>query len=75
MYLATVIDAFTKEILGYAISFVHTQEFVLEAIAMAMLQTKAVPEIFHSDQGSEYRSYLVLNFLTEHGIVPSMSKK
>lgn len=75
LYLATVIDAFTKEILGYALSFVHTQEFILEAIAMALAYTASIPEIFHSDQGSEYRSFLVLDYLMQHGIVPSMSKK
>lgn len=42
---------------------------------MAITVTKTVPEILHSDQGSEYTSYLVLNFLAEHGIIPSMSKK
>jgi transposase InsO family protein len=75
LYLATVIDEYTKEILGYSLSFVHTKEFVLEAIQKAIENAKATPSILHSDQGSEYTSYLVLNFLKEHSIVPSMSKK
>lgn len=75
LYLATVIDAYTREIIGYSISFVHTKEFVLEAIKMALGYTRSIPQIFHSDQGSEYRSFLIMNYLTSLGIALSMSKK
>jgi transposase InsO family protein len=50
LYLATVIDAYTREIIGYSISFVHTKEFALEAIKMALTPTQFIPQIFHSDQ-------------------------
>lgn len=50
LYLATVIDAYTREIIGYSISFVHTKEFALEAIKMALTSTQSIPQIFHSDQ-------------------------
>jgi putative transposase len=50
LYLATVIDAYTREIIGYSISFVHTKEFALEAIKMALTSPKSIPQIFHSDQ-------------------------
>jgi transposase InsO family protein len=73
--LATVIDSFTREIIGYSISFVHTKEFALEAIKMAIAQAKTTPEILHSNQGSEYRSFLIMNYLMERGIQISMSKK
>jgi putative transposase len=36
LYLATVIDDFTKEIVGYALAFHHTKEFVLEALRNAI---------------------------------------
>lgn len=42
---------------------------------MALEYTKSTPQIFHSDQGSEYRSFLIMNFLTNLGIQISMSKK
>ena len=74
-YLATVLDAYSREIVGYAISLRHTKEFVLEAMKDAIRKTKCVPEILHSDQGSEYRSFLVLDFLTKNFIRPSMSTK
>lgn len=75
LYLATVIDAYTREIIGYSISFVHTKEFALEAIKMALTSTKSIPQIFHSDQWSEYRSFLIMNCLSGLGIQISMSKK
>lgn len=75
LYLATVIDAYTREIIGYSISFVHTKEFALEAIQMALKDTGSIPQIFHSDQWSEYRSFLIMNHLSSLGIQISMSKK
>lgn len=75
LYLATVLDAYTREIIGYSISFVHTKEFALEAIKMAIKYTQAIPQIFHSDQWSEYRSFLIMSYLREQGIQISMSKK
>jgi transposase InsO family protein len=46
-----VIDDYTKEIVGYALSFVHTKEFILTAIQDAITKTGGiVPDIFHSDQ-------------------------
>lgn len=76
LYLATVIDDFTKEIVGYALSFVHTKEFIITAIQDAITKTGGiVPEIFHSDQWSEYTSYLVLEFLRSQQILVSMSSK
>ena len=76
LYLATVIDEYSKEIVGYALSFVHTKEFILAAIQDAISKTGGrVPDIFHSDQGSEYTSYLVLQFLRTQQILVSMSSK
>jgi putative transposase len=62
-------------VLWYAISFRHSKEFILEAIKQAIQKTWAIPMIFHSDQWSEYRSFLVLQFLSENHIQISMSKK
>lgn len=49
-YLATVLDGYSREIVGYAISFRHTKEFVLEAIKDAIRKAGTAPEILHSDQ-------------------------
>jgi putative transposase len=75
LYLATILDAYTKQILGYALSLHHTQEFVLQALQNAIKNTGKIPEYFHSDQGSEYRSFLMMQYLLENNITPSMSRK
>ncbi len=49
-YLATVLDAYSREIVGHSMALVHTKEFVLEAVKDAMRRTGSVPEILHSDQ-------------------------
>lgn len=74
-YLATILDDFTKEIIWYSLSIRHTKEFVLYAIKDALKKKRSIPDIFHSDQWSEYRSYLVLEFLKSNSIQASMSKK
>lgn len=74
VYLATVEDLFTRQILGWTVSVRHTAELVTEALLDA-LSRHAKPNIFHSDQGSEYRSELFLATLQDEHILPSMSKK
>jgi transposase InsO family protein len=74
-YLATIIDDFTKEILGYVIGRNHSQEFVLEALKDAIRKTNTISDMLHSDQGSEYRSFLFLEFLLKNNIKISMSTK
>jgi putative transposase len=70
-----VLDEYTKRIVGYALSYHHTKEFVLEALKNALENTGKIPHYFHSDQGSEYTSFLVLQYLANKDITPSMSRK
>lgn len=49
-YLSTVLDAYSREVVGYAIGLVHTKEFVLAAVADAVAKVGKAPEILHSDQ-------------------------
>jgi putative transposase len=74
LYLATVIDTYTKEIVGYSISHRHTAGLIQKAMRNAIAKHKA-PRIHHSDQGSEYQSYQYQDYLKEHNIQISMSKK
>lgn len=74
LYLATVIDTYTKEIVGYSISQTHTLELVQKALTSAVTKYQA-PEIHHSDQGSEYQSYDYQVLLKQYNIQISMSKK
>lgn len=75
VYLCTVIDVFTGEILGFSISRIHDAHFVLIAIKRAIERTKTLPQWFHSDQGSEYASSLVRSFFEERRVAISMNPK
>jgi putative transposase len=76
LYLATILDDFTKEIVGYALSYSHAKELILSAIEDAIVKTGwIIPEYFHSDQGSEYTSESVMTFLQMNHILISMSTK
>lgn len=75
IYLCTVIDMFTGEVLGFNISRSHDARFVRLVIERAIQRTGTVPEWFHSDQGSEYASALVLHWLQGLGVSISMNPK
>ena len=74
-YVATVMDLFTREIIGWSVSVGHDHCLVLEALNMALSKTKTLPLFFHSDQGSEYDSIDCITKLQENNIVVSMSAK
>lgn len=75
VYLATIIDRFTRDVIGFAVSRYHNKELVLEAFKMAVAETGTVPTYFHSDQGSEYDSLLYTSYLKQLGVEISMSDK
>ena len=74
-YLATVMDIFTRQIVGWHVSPSHSVELVLEALKMALGKRSKAPKIFHSDHGSEYISEEYVTKLKAHGITPSNSAK
>jgi putative transposase len=74
-YLATVMDLYTREIIGWHIGTNHSAELVAEALHMAIGRRLKTPLIFHSDHGSEYVSEAFRTKLKEHGISPSHSGK
>ena len=74
LYLATIIDCFTKEIISWNLSSKHSAKFIIEALNEA-IAIRTAPKIFHSDQGSEYRSEKLENILKNNKIQFSMSKK
>ena len=73
LYLATVIDIFTREIVGYEISTRHTANMMKRALEMAFKY--GIPEYLHSDQGSEMKSEIYTSFAESQGVKISMSKK
>ncbi len=74
-YVATVIDIYTREIVGWHIANHHTTTLIMDAFNDAVRRTKTAPRYFHSDQGSEYVSGAYESLLAEHGTAPSHSRK
>lgn len=75
IYLATVIDIYTREIIGWHISRRHCQSLVMGALAHAFSRTKTRPHYHHSDQGAEYDSNNYIQLVKSKGIIISMSAK
>lgn len=75
VYLATVIDVFTREILAWQAGIHHTQSLVLDVLWSAKRRQRKTPQLFHTDQGSEYTSEQCLEWLIRHEVKPSWSPK
>jgi transposase InsO family protein len=73
IYLATILDIFTKRIVGWHILKNHCTDLVKLALYDAVERSKAIPEILHSDQGSEYESIEFENILKSLEIKASRS--
>lgn len=74
-YVATVIDAYTREIVGRHIANHHTTALIVDAFRDAARRTGAAPKYFHSDQGSEYVSGAYESLLASYGTEPSHGRK
>ena len=74
LYLAVVMDLFSKQIVGWSMSHRQTRELVLQAVLMAVWQRKGkTPIILHSDRGTQFTSEEYQLFLKDHGLICSMS--
>lgn len=74
-YVATVIDVYTREVLGWHIANHHTTSLIIEAFKDAVRKTAQAPDYFHSDQGSEYVAGAYESLLTGYGTTISHSQK
>ncbi len=72
LYLAVVLDAFSRKIVGWAMETYLRTELVLKALEMALGQRRAAGVIHHSDQGSQYTSLAFGQRCDEAGVKPSM---
>jgi len=73
LYLAVILDAFSRAVRGWALSRSLSQDLTLDALKMAL--TKGTPLIFHSDQGSQYSAWLHTDLLNTAGVRISMSDR
>jgi putative transposase len=72
LYLAVVLDAFSRRIVGWAMETHLRTELVLEALNMALAQRRPAGVIHHSDQGTQYTSIAFGLRCREAGVRPSM---
>ena len=72
LYLAVVLDAFSRKIVGWAMETCLRTELVLKALDMALGQRRPTGVIHHSDQGSQYTSLAFGKRCREAGVRPSM---
>jgi putative transposase len=75
LYLVAVLDLFSRRVVGWAMSASLDAPLVMTALRMALSQRQPTSSlIVHSDRGSQYASAAYRQLLTQHGLVPSMSR-
>lgn len=72
LYLAVVVDAFSRRVVGWAMATHLKTQLVLDALEMALLQRRPVGVVHHSDQGTQYTSIAFGRRCQEAGVRPSM---
>lgn len=73
LYLATVLDAYSRKVVGWAMDARAKTDLVLKAVNMAVWQRRPTQSlIHHSDHGSQYTAVLFTNRLEQAGILGSM---
>ncbi|SFU84909.1 Transposase InsO and inactivated derivatives [Nitrosomonas eutropha] len=76
LYLAAVMDLYSRKIIGWAMAPTMPAELVVAALQMAVQQRRPEPGlILHSDRGSQYASDAYQALLTEYSMRCSMSRK
>jgi putative transposase len=76
LYLAIVLDLFSRKVVGWAMAPSMPANLVCDALRMAIQQRRPPPGlIVHSDRGSQYASAQYQALLASHGFVCSMSRK
>lgn len=76
LYLAIVIDLFSRIVVGWSMSTRITDDLTLSAVRMGFRKRRpAAGLLFHSDQGSQYTSNDYRQFMINHQITASMSRR
>jgi transposase InsO family protein len=76
LYLAVVLDLFSRRVVGWSMSNRIVRKLVVDAFLMATRRRQPAPGlIFHSDRGSQYCSRDFQNVLKNRGMISSMSRK
>ena len=76
LYLATVIDLYSRKIVGWSMDDTMKVSLINDALNMAIRHTNPPKGLlWHTDRGSQYASYSHKDLLQHHGIIQSMSRK
>lgn len=76
LYLAVVVDLFSRRVIGWSMQSRITRDLVLDALLMAMWRRNPKETVtVHSDQGSQYTSHDWSAFLKAHDLEGSMSRR
>jgi putative transposase len=77
VYLAVILDLFSRKVIGWSVSSRPDTSLVISALTQALVTRKYPRDnlMFHSDQGCQYTSGEFCRFLSERGIVQSMSRR
>ncbi|WP_434139778.1 IS3 family transposase [Klebsiella quasipneumoniae] len=76
LYLAVVVDLFSRKIIGWSMQSRMTKDIILNAMLMAVWRRNPEKQVLvHSDQGSQYTSHEWQSFLKSHGLEGSMSRR
>jgi putative transposase len=76
LYLAVILDLFSRRVVGWSMSESLERGLVLDALKMALAERQPPPGlIHHSDRGSQYASHDYQQMLAQHGMIASMSRR
>jgi len=75
LYLAVVMDLYSRRIVGWSTKPTLAQALVLDALLMAVRRRKPRHVLIHSDQGSQFGSDAWRRFCRAHHLEPSMSRR
>lgn len=76
LYLAVVVDLYSRKVVGWSMKPTLARELVLDALVMAVWRRRPSRTVLvHSDQGSQYGSDDWLRFLRANNLEPSMSRR
>ena len=76
LYLAVVLDLYSRTVVGWAMKPSMATELVLDALMMAVWRRRPKqPVIIHSDQGSQFGSDDFIRWCKDNRLVPSMSRR
>jgi transposase InsO family protein len=76
IYLAVVLDAFSRRVIGWALGRKLEAELAVAALRMAVTERRPLPGlVHHSDRGVQYASHVYTELLHQHGATISMSRK